>query len=487
MLLAGWAFNEESESFKKKPRAERAMTFGFWALLQKVSIDYLMSLFLPAIPLKVQELFLKSKWTEEDFLDLPNVGRSECQGLYGNIATRNGKRPKAYVGCAKILKNRVGVHKSNARAAKLRKEHSKSLHYLCMREEGTRFHFKKFAAFKTSIEVAYLLLLEGIFMILLNTFHLPWNGGTKWASQASYDLIQSIRQAIGLPSTPWDGVGLNAAWPLYQGFWHKAAREMSPCCNPDCGEMTHPCSKIPEGMAKRYRRLFQPGDPLGGYLCPECAGYRDLHKELPSKAVLDRAKERRDARAAAGDDAPCHTCGRLESQFGKVERRNGSGKTVWHHLRHCIPRGLPGKLLCSACRQFFEEHDRERNPQELEDFLASVEAQHIRASGTAKCHNCELPEGHWTLTRSLIFSGKLKKWLCVPCNSMYTKKGRLPAPKTRQQTTARKEMERDIANGLPVFCGHCASQWDPAKRRFTLGGETLRPVCRDCYDKKGLR
>lgn len=87
----------------------KPMSFGYWVLLGKVSIDFLEDLFLPGVPAEVQALFDKDSWLPEDFLSLPSVSEDDCQGLYCNFATgdirkRSGGDPlDAYIGSANCL------------------------------------------------------------------------------------------------------------------------------------------------------------------------------------------------------------------------------------------------------------------------------------------------------------------------------------------------------------------------------------------------
>lgn len=149
-------------------------------------------------------------------------------------------------------------------------------------------------------------------MILLDTYKYP-SYTTTYAPQATYDLTKSIRKHLNLRRIDWRG--MNAAWPLRQGFYNCIARSESACFNPACDRMTYAFNDRPEGSPSYRRVAAVPGNPLGGYLCNICAAYRRRHKTLPNASVLGRFAQRIEARENAGTDAACGTCGRLESQL----------------------------------------------------------------------------------------------------------------------------------------------------------------------------
>jgi hypothetical protein len=60
---------------------------GFWTLLVRVSVDFLLNLYLPAIPYKVQSLFEKKTYVLEDFMYLTSAEHDPRPGVYGNFPT----------------------------------------------------------------------------------------------------------------------------------------------------------------------------------------------------------------------------------------------------------------------------------------------------------------------------------------------------------------------------------------------------------------
>lgn len=61
----------------------------------------------------------------------------------------------------------------------------------------------------THVESGYLLLLEGIFMILLGTYRHP-GFVTQYSPEATYDLVGRVRNNLDIPAMQWRG--MNAGW-----------------------------------------------------------------------------------------------------------------------------------------------------------------------------------------------------------------------------------------------------------------------------------
>ncbi|EAU32918.1 predicted protein [Aspergillus terreus NIH2624] len=396
--LVEWA---KGHDFYKLDPKDRPMTFGYWTLLCRVSVDFLVSLYLPAIPIQVQDLIAKSEWSLEDFASFPRVGSDKRQGIYGDFAKGALRGPSdmdVYVGSARRLKPRTGCHTNlaeNYTVQTLPDRHKRSFHYRQICREGVEVDFRRCAAFGTPIPGGYLLLLEGIFMILFDTYQYP-GYVSAWATRSSYRLVKEIRESLNLPSVPWRG--MNAAWPLRQGFYNEVARSMSQCCNPACDKMTYPEALRPEGAPKYVRQNGNPGDPLGPYLCDFCGRYREWHKgKLPDAEVLAKVAARKAAREAAGggSDVPCADCGRLESQLPLHRSVLRDGRVVHYQRTFRIHGKLPGKLLCEACWFFFDKNGRMRTPKEREQLLAVQTSVAIReAGGELLCENqhCKAPE-----------------------------------------------------------------------------------------------
>lgn len=204
-------------------------------------------------------------------------------------------------------------------------------------------------------------------MILLGTYNHP--GYTSlYSTEESYKLTASIRLDLNLPIVVWHG--LNAAWPLRQGFINRHKKSESKCCNPACDNMTYPRgTQLPVGAQKGSRVAADSADPLGGYICRSCYNYLEYHKTLPDVSITSKFAQRRAVKAEEMADTACGTCGRRESHFNGVityTRKSGEVATYKRGFR-VVPQ--LGKLLCDACRNFFKKKQRERTHEEVQEFL----------------------------------------------------------------------------------------------------------------------
>ncbi|GFF89172.1 hypothetical protein IFM53868_05749 [Aspergillus udagawae] len=91
--LVDWA--KEHDYTVMSPK-DMAVTWGFWRLLCRVSVDFLVDLILPGVPLQVQALFEKETWSLEDLLSLPPAGDDKRQGIYGNFVTGQIKNSESF-------------------------------------------------------------------------------------------------------------------------------------------------------------------------------------------------------------------------------------------------------------------------------------------------------------------------------------------------------------------------------------------------------
>ncbi|PQE20598.1 hypothetical protein CJF30_00001916 [Rutstroemia sp. NJR-2017a BBW] len=276
-------------------------------------------------------------------------------------------------------------------------KHSRVAHYreICKTTVTPSYHV--WASFDFNVAPGYVLLLEGVFTIILGTFQDPQTQYHKWNNKRSYDFVEQVRNAANWPAVTWKG--LNAAFPLYQGFQNTSHKMKSPCCNPVCNFITYPKSESPKGEG--LRRLYNSDDPLGGYLCGACGGYKHRHTCLPDAGWLLIRAEIRAVRTAAGDDAPCACCKRPESLF-KQQRYYEMGTKmgqpftgVRRHVRHPL---MQDDLFCGGCYNFITKNGRTMNEVELQEFLLHHNPEAIAinarlqqeraAGGSVTCTNC---------------------------------------------------------------------------------------------------
>jgi hypothetical protein len=345
------------------PRNERAMTFDFWRLIGQTSVDFLYRLFLGGIPLQVQKVFGKSNWEMRDLLSLPDWSSEDRVGIYGNIAKDAHGPPNAYVGSAmRSLKGRVQEHVRVSRRELNSLPHwlARSAHYRHICKDGVSSNFFVFAAFEPgTIAPGYLLLLEGIVVVILDVYQ-DRNPGVyhDWCNKASYEFVEELREASGFSDAPW--LGLNGAWPCYQGFGNALAKRVTACKNPVCTFKCYPKGQQPVGESKR--RVFEDGNPLDGYLCGYCGDYRYRNHHLPDAAFLKDRSARRVARRAQGKDAECFCCKRPELQFEQTRTGEPGTKRAGEKFqgirRYQLRADYPGKLFCRRCHAYIVKNGK---------------------------------------------------------------------------------------------------------------------------------
>lgn len=134
----------KNNNFPEASPEKKPMSMGNWVLLNRVSVDCLMTMYLQTIPIKVQNLFEKETWSVDDLLDLSPAEDNQRQGIYVDFATGDIKHKRdigcdAYVGSAMCLHRRWCDHMSYGRQtiAKL-PDYRRSFHYLQICKKGVR-------------------------------------------------------------------------------------------------------------------------------------------------------------------------------------------------------------------------------------------------------------------------------------------------------------------------------------------------------------
>ncbi|KAJ6184073.1 hypothetical protein N7519_005374 [Penicillium mononematosum] len=178
---------------------DRPITLGFWTLLSRVSIDFLMGLLAPAISLEVQALFEADTFSVEDLRHLPKAGFKKRPGIYlGFIIEAEHDDGTVtltlYVGSSICVRD---AHKGSQFYRRLKK--------------GAKVEFRVLAAFNSSIERGYLNLLEAIFIFLFGTLRKP-TYESEFIKQSTWKLYEMLQGATGYrPHFEGQIVGLNAA------------------------------------------------------------------------------------------------------------------------------------------------------------------------------------------------------------------------------------------------------------------------------------
>lgn len=344
--LCEWAQNTTAEEITQTPIEQRPVSQSMWSILRKVGVEFLVNLFLPAIPREVQQVFVAEKCNASNLLSLAKVQPQDIyQGIYADLPVRN-EEVECYIGSTSSLKRRMAEHlgvvaKKDVEA--LAECHRKSFHYRFLSDKNTKANFRKLAIFRNPIPTGYLIILESVFMIMLQSYNDPGYYAT-YSTRQSYRMVKNLREQIELPTMPWCGHGLNAAWPLRQGLTSRGNAKPLPCSNTECQTMTFPRYMMPEGP-KCTRALFNSLDPLGGYICRRCDSYKERHGHLPDNATLVnlvskfvKETEKSNLRQA-GKDVICEIC-------GVVEGADGALNSCTAVILPVFESGIVGTLCC---------------------------------------------------------------------------------------------------------------------------------------------
>lgn len=121
---------------------------------------------------------------------------------------------------------------------RLRRNHRALYTYPC--KPGMEVRFRVLAeppSHDEQVAMGWRYLLESFWMTVFGTFRQS-NWGAIYGTFAAWRLCIEVRELVGLPASDWDG--LNAAFPICQGFYNKRSREPSLCANsPACITMTY--------------------------------------------------------------------------------------------------------------------------------------------------------------------------------------------------------------------------------------------------------
>lgn len=316
-------------------------------------------------------------------------------------------------------------------------------------------------------------------MILLRTYRCP-GFFTQYAPEGTYDLVRHVRSNLGIPAMPWRG--MNAAWPLFQGFYNRSANTPSVCCNPACNRMTYPPSKIPEGEQKYNRLCGDAGNPLGLYLCSICGRYLTWHPELPDEDTIRKLENRQTLRRLSGDDATCGMCERQESQFNRTKRTSRNGNVHVDASRFRVHKDLAHTFLCHACWMFFDNNGRVRTNDENQKFLTFVTLENTRkAGGEIHCDHCQVLETAES-KHPHHFEPKTNRVLCMPCYGYAGRYGRDRDLNLQRMHDARAVIQKDRAAGRQVVCGNCQAIEGSlgSSGRHGIHGDSLMVLCRAC-------
>lgn len=307
---AGSPGDSTIKSWFKQPKAERGTTRGFRGMLMKVRHYELAEEILSHMPRKAQKVLGKKDLKPIDLLDMPQAPRGFLHRLaYMNIPVQVGsqnitKGPSTLVQNrgVKVLKPSVRIQASmqarvyvgstsnreggHARLVAHETEANKSA---ATRTWSMQYNFSgrndvisNFAIAGTwsnphvlpggeevlqDLERALPVLLEGLLMVYLGTYH-QTNQGTRAGlfTDASYELVERLRCDLQLPD--FHDASLNQAWPLMQGVAGGMVRAKC-CANELCGRLKVDKKKSRSGLTATTE-LWGLSGPFSSRYCPGC-------------------------------------------------------------------------------------------------------------------------------------------------------------------------------------------------------------------------
>lgn len=486
------AMSTPFKDFRNAPQAEKNMSIGFNAVLRKVSVDMLVSLYMSGISPEMKELLAKPQlsWTPDDFSSLlEDFGDGSLVYVgfaSGAIVHRHDIGVDCYVGSTGHGAKRVETHVKIAHdhgPDTLPAKHRRSFHYTQTCRSGVGCDYRVAARFQEPIEEGYRFLLESIFTMWFGTFNWPGYQST-FATTAAYDLCKRVRRLLNLPNPLWRG--MNAAFQLVQGFCNHSAHRSSPCANPDCC-----CMTVPRQQGKRDRMLYDPGNPLGAYICAICTGYKIWHGEIPSKDWMVRAAAAAKRRQRAGRDAHCYSCDRVESQFELGCRQTVSGETIFSYAPFTTAQDVePDEFLCQGCRGYANARGKLPDADWKVAMLTKWHMRMIRrAGGDLECENCgrneakDSPQG----TQHRPYAERDHEVWCNKCIEHHHRTGndRTVAADIRLDASRQADLRRNPDG--PSVCENCGGlEGDPVcsqAKKLSLGRHVASGhglLCQNC-------
>jgi len=280
--ISGDVFWNRQEVSDRQP-----ITRGWWIFLCKVDLEYLVELYLSAIPQHVQSILGQEVFTHTDLLKLVGNWMDPSWGVYLDVLS-NGLR---YVGSATKkgtldkgsstmgLWNRISTYFRWVRRRLLPQYQERiakdgGAHGKAILDPNVTIQFVILARFSNDTCKTYILFLETLMMIYLQTF----NSGitSTYAPLESYKWAQTCTPVDLLDKDLENG--LNRCWTLNQGLGssRKKDRICSHCARGSIGDWYH----------------SDPTKPFVKMLCQSCYRNRRDHGGVLQDAqhIINRCK-----------------------------------------------------------------------------------------------------------------------------------------------------------------------------------------------------
>jgi hypothetical protein len=508
-------------------KEERPITWTFFLGLRRYDVGTLINNVMSVTLPHVKVLFEKDKWTVYDLLALPLLRYDDmrmvtyCHLLNGLFRDQEFECD-GYVGFSGRGGNRRLQHEACIRSG------AHNLHYDRARLLGTLGRFVLLAVFGPGVDAANAQLVEGLFMILFDTCR--WRGKEYSGSTlATFKLVETIRDPA-LYSPGWNG--LNSCWSLKQGIPGTKLGRASECRNIPCGNIAAPRRALklmeshPVTMTRRF--MLQEDDPLAGFICSYCHGYRqrDCYHNLPGAEYVAgfQAQQKRLKDKKAGVQVKCGNCDSPQdpnapdytwseefqmilcrvcraSKYGAGELRSLDAKNRLddkqlllqnvgmcqngmcpvteeiNRLKYGRPLGYSkAGLRCGGCYAYLirYHHDREA-PEDLAPI--PDELAKLREKPPRVCRNCQAVEGFPGVSKTWNKSGG--KDICRPCYR--ASNDRDPQLQRLQEAQAEADIVRK--SGRAILCPCNRREGESGTKKFKVHKLLLVPLCRNCSEK----
>ena len=294
-----------AESFSKETfgnMARMPMTFPWFTFFVHMDAEKVLPRLLASLAKSVK-VILGGPLTTAELLQLPTEWKSrKFWGVYTDILTNiDGKEEARYCGSST---NKNGMQARLNQYEQIRRGTSKqepSSHSTWLQKKDVEVNLRVIAVFKTNTPKPYILLMEILGTILLQTLKTYKSEQTRGMNYRTSEALEMVRDAtpVGLPMAKHQR--LNGAIQCLQGLYYRPHKSGALCANPNCATALDV-----NNLAMWY--AFNPGMPFDGWICYNCYGHRLSHqgKERPAE-FEDRRREKDEFMAQVGKEPPVGT------------------------------------------------------------------------------------------------------------------------------------------------------------------------------------
>lgn len=421
------------------------MTRAWWSFLRKVSLEFLLELYLDAFSLRVKSILGKRHFGKDDLLQLPrNWKTCKLRGCYVDVITGSGVENRAgydvYVGSSTRkwgIRARMNDYESVKMGRRVEKR-DHGAHLSLLRKDSCQINLRLLATLSPiSTPRPYVNFLEKVLSVYLQTLQTPGPTYHEWATPMA---LYWTKQCTPRDLLPVLYMGLNRACQLRQGLY--APKGPRVCFN---------C------QASKSDKWFTAvaGRPFFDVICTNCYQFQRTNKGHFRPRALQELLAAKQACPKPVDNK-CQECHRY-MQEAKTD-----------HSFCFVPS--VAKWICSGCYRRTDKSTGKTRP--------TGETRPIRRlpllTSSVPCSRCKT-----TLSQNFHYDHGL--WTCEQCTSAARKTGSSDRAKPRvcgpRPTITSKRPCMD--------CGTTRSSSYMLAEPIHHPSPTEAAIrCRPCYDKK---